>query len=87
MPNPPNRANIEGDPVLSFDNQSSAPQPVIELLTLREVAALLRLSKTSIRRLQRGRQLSFTKVGGSVRFCRDDLIAYLANHRIPALDI
>jgi excisionase family DNA binding protein len=86
MPNLPTHASIEGDPVPSFDNQSSASQPVIELLTLPEAAALLRVSKTSIRRLQRARQLPFIKVGGSVRFYRGDLAAYVAEHRIEALD-
>ena len=86
MRTPAPRANIEGGPVPSFDNQSSLPRPAIELVTVAEAAAFLKISKTGIRRLQQARQLPFIKVGGSVRFAKRDLAAYLAKHRVEALD-
>jgi len=39
-----------------------------ELLTITEVAEMLKISVPSVRRLQHQRQIPFYKVGGSVRF-------------------
>ena len=49
----------------------------IELLTIKEVAQLLKVSPVSVRRLQYGRHVPFIKVGGSVRFNRRDIVEYL----------
>jgi excisionase family DNA binding protein len=58
---------------------------VIELLTISEVAELLRISATGVRRLQRQRCIPFFKVGGSVRFAKGDVLSYLVEHRIEAV--
>jgi excisionase family DNA binding protein len=58
----------------------------IELLTIRDVAALLKVSVTSVRRLQHGRHIPFIKVGGSVRFTKADIIAYLQKGRIEVIE-
>lgn len=55
----------------------------IELLTINEVAKLLRVSPMTIRRLQ-GVQIPFIKVGGAVRFAKNDIIEYLKRARIEA---
>ena len=57
----------------------------IELLTTREVAELLKVSLSSVRRLQQGRRLPFIKVGGSVRFARSDILEYLQKGRVEAI--
>ena len=57
----------------------------IELLTITDVAKLLKISQTSVRRLQQGRHLPFTKVGGSIRFAKDDILDYLKKGRVEAL--
>ncbi len=57
----------------------------IELLTIREVAELLKVSLSSVRRLQQGRHLPFIKVGGSVRFAKSDIVEYLQNGRTEAI--
>lgn len=75
-----------GGPALLFDNTSSDPQPAIELFTFDETKALLKLSTASLRRLQYSRQLSFLKVGGSVRFSKEDILSYLKSTRVEALD-
>ena len=58
----------------------------IELLTPAEVAKLLKISITGVRRLQHGRRIPFLKVGGSVRFLKGDIVAYLEAMRVEALD-
>lgn len=57
----------------------------VELLTVAEVAKLLRISLTSVRRLQQGRHIPFLKVGGSVRFAKADLVSYLEKMRVEAI--
>jgi excisionase family DNA binding protein len=59
--------------------------PSSGLLTIAEVAELLKLSVSTVRRLQRQRKISFVKVGGSVRFVESDLAAYLARRRVGAI--
>ncbi len=57
----------------------------IELLTIKEVADLLKISQMSVRRLQQGRHLPFFKVGGSIRFAKSDIIDYLKKARIESI--
>lgn len=65
-----------------LENQSNESDLAIELLTIPEAAKFLRVSPSGVRRLQQGRHVSFFKVGGSIRFAKRDLIAYLARQRI-----
>jgi len=57
----------------------------IELLTIKDVAGLLKVSQSSVRRLQQGRHLPFIKVGGNVRFAKDDIVEYLKKGRVEAI--
>jgi excisionase family DNA binding protein len=57
----------------------------IELLTIPEVAKLLKISITGVRRLYIGRHIPFIKVGGSVRFAKSDILEYLKKERIEAM--
>jgi len=84
-PNPQKYANIGSEPVLPFDNSSSGSPP-LELLTVAETASFLRVSITGIRRLQQARHLPFFKVGGSLRFAKSDLLAYLQKRRVEPID-
>ena len=58
----------------------------IELLTVTEVARLLKISVPSVRRLQQRWLIPFLKVGGSVRFTRGDIVSYLDKQRVKAVD-
>ncbi|MDO8514136.1 MAG: helix-turn-helix domain-containing protein [bacterium] len=58
---------------------------MIELLTIKEVAELLKISQMSVRRLQQGRHLPFIKVGGSIRFAKSDIVEYLKKQRIDSI--
>jgi excisionase family DNA binding protein len=60
-------------------------EPMPELLTVTEVAELLKVSTQSVRRLQSDRYLPFFKIGGSVRFAKSDIIEYLKKGRIDAV--
>jgi excisionase family DNA binding protein len=55
------------------------------LLTIPEVAELLKLSVSTVRRLQRQRKIPFVKVGGSIRFIEKDLAAYLERRRVGTI--
>ena len=58
----------------------------IELLTIAEVAEILKISATGVRRLQQGRHISFLKVGGSIRFAKEDILSYLEKRRVESVE-
>jgi excisionase family DNA binding protein len=60
--------------------------PSIELLTIAEVAELLKVSVSGVRRLQQARRLPFIKVGGSVRFSKSDIVSYLEKRRVESIN-
>jgi len=59
--------------------------PVLALLTVDEVALLLKVSVPTVRRLLEQRALPFIKVGGSIRFAPHDLTSYLAKNRVEPI--
>jgi excisionase family DNA binding protein len=60
--------------------------PSLGLLTIAEVAELLKVSASTVRRLQQQRKIPYVKVGGSIRFARSDLALYLEKRHIRAID-
>ena len=84
MPRTPKHAKIDDGRVQLIDNSSSGPTAT--LLTVNEVALVLCISVSSVRRLQQARSLPFIKVGGCVRFAPRDLVAYVAKQRVDTLD-
>jgi excisionase family DNA binding protein len=65
---------------------SIEPDPQLGLLTLTEVAELLRISVPTVRRLQQQRKMPFVKVGGRIRFTRSDIASYLEKRRVRSID-
>jgi excisionase family DNA binding protein len=61
--------------------------PPNELLTIAEAAQLLRISISSVRRLQQRRAIPFFKIGGSIRFSRRDIVSYLKCRRVDEIDL
>jgi excisionase family DNA binding protein len=57
----------------------------LELLTIAEVAKLLKISVPSVRRLQQQRHIPFFKVGGRIRFAQSDVVAYLQKRRVHSI--
>ena len=72
------------DDVLLFDNNFDGS--TLTLLTLQEVAKIFKISPTGVRRLQEKRVIPFVKVGGSVRFLKEDLITYVCKQRVKAIE-
>lgn len=65
---------------------STNSSPTLELLTIAEVAEILKVSEMTVRRIQQQRSLPFYKVRGSVRFAKDDLWSYLEDERVEVID-
>jgi len=65
---------------------SIEPTATPELLTIREVARLLKISVTSVRRLKQQRHIAFIKIGGSVLFLRSDIVSYVERRRVSSID-
>ncbi len=76
---------IPSEPVLVFDNKLSDSLSEIGLLTILDVAELLKVSVTGVRRLQQKRDIPFIKVGGSIRFSRNDIQSYLIAQRVEPI--
>lgn len=72
--------NTNGE--LSKSNDINAE---LGLLTIKDVATMLKISVTSARRLQQGRRIPFIKVGGSIRFVKEDVIEFLKKNRIEVI--
>lgn len=58
----------------------------IELMTIIEAAEFLKISVGTLRRLQQDHFIPFIKVGGSVRFDRGDILAYIEKQRVKAIE-
>lgn len=50
-----------------------------------EVASKFGISRATLYRLVETRKLPFYKVGRSLRFSEEDLVAYLNSHRVNAI--
>lgn len=72
-------------PPLILDKYADDADPVEGLLTLADVAAMLKVSIPTVRRLQQQRKIPFVKVGGSIRFEREDVASYVSKRRVRAI--
>jgi excisionase family DNA binding protein len=57
----------------------------IEMLTPRELAGLLKISKAGVYRLIEKRRIPFHKVMGSLRFDKEDVMSFLQDNRIEPI--
>jgi len=57
-----------------------------KLLTLQEVAAILRVNRSSVSRLLKGGGLAYVPVGGRKLVCENDLARFIDNHRVSKND-
>jgi excisionase family DNA binding protein len=60
-------------------------EPAIDLLTIPEAAKLLKISVSGMRRLQGNRRIPFIKIGGSIRFARQDVLSFVQGNRVEAI--
>ncbi len=54
------------------------------LLTPKDLASMLKVSQASVYRLIEGRKIPFFKVGGSLRFAKDDVNRFLKDVRVES---
>jgi excisionase family DNA binding protein len=66
-------------------NMPDDSNPTLNLLTLSEVAKLFKISVSGVRRLQQQRRIPFIKIGGSVRFAKNDLMSYVDRERVESI--
>lgn len=57
-----------------------------QLLTVREVAAMLRLTEKGVYSLVAGRRIPFIKISNRVRFLHSDVLAWLRKNRVPTVE-
>ena len=69
----------------SLKNMPTDSSQTMELLTIAGVAEFLKISESTVRRLQQRRLIPFFKVGGSVRFAKSDLVSYLEKQRVEII--
>jgi excisionase family DNA binding protein len=56
------------------------------LLTVEEVADLLRLTKKGIYAMVEARRIPFVKISNRVRFLKSDVLDWLSENRVPTLE-
>lgn len=56
------------------------------LLTVREIAELLRLTPKGIYALVSARRIPFVRVSNRVRFFEEDVLRWLEENRVPAVE-
>jgi excisionase family DNA binding protein len=56
------------------------------LLTVEEVAGLLRLSKKGIYAMVEARRIPFVKISNRLRFLKSDVLDWLSENRVSALE-
>ena len=63
----------------------TSSNPTIELVTTNELSRMFRISPAGVYRLVAQRKIPFHKVGGSIRFDKMDILAYLKQNRIEQI--
>ncbi len=68
-----------------INNMPNGSHSLPNLITPGELRTILQISKTGVYRLVEKRALPFYKVGGALRFDRQDVLDYLQNNRVEPL--
>ena len=69
---------------MRVDNDKS--QAVDRLLTVRELAELLRLTPKGVYAMVEARRIPFIRVSNRLRFRRSDVVAWLEENRVPSVE-
>ncbi len=86
---PTHEALPHGAPATASSTSTSTdggPAPLKPLLTVRQVAAFLSVSEKLVYTLVETRRISFFKISNRVRFSRDDLLTWLQENRVSAME-
>lgn len=81
-----NGSSAQADSVPFFDTTSGDFPTKVELLTIAEVAKILKVSVVKMRRLQQGLHIPFLKIGGSIRFLQSDVLSFIESCRVKSLE-
>jgi excisionase family DNA binding protein len=61
-------------------------KPLPEMISTRQLAEILNISKVGVYRLTEQRKIPFYKIGGSIRFDRADVMEYLKRNRVDPIN-
>ena len=64
---------------------SESINTIQNFLSLKELALYLNIAERTARRLVDKRKIAFYKIGGCLRFKREDILSYLENNRIDQM--
>ena len=71
--------------ILIINCMTTDYEPSIELLTPKELAIMLKISKAGVYRLVEKRRIPFHNVTRSVRFDKKDILSFLQQNRIDVI--
>lgn len=68
----------------SNQKPTNSTSPPSDLLTVREVATMLRLTEKGVYNLVAARRIPYVKISNRVRFLASDVVEWLRRHRVAA---
>ena len=61
--------------------------PIIKMLDKKDLMRLFKVSKSTIERMVRSRQIPFYKIGGTIRFNQDEVVSFMQRNRVETIDV
>ena len=61
--------------------------PIIKMLDKKDLMRLFKVSKSTIERMVRSRQIPFYKIGGTIRFKQDEVVSFMQRNRVETIDV
>ncbi len=61
--------------------------PIIKMLDKKDLMRLFKVSKSTIERMVRSRQIPFYKIGGTIRFNQDEIVSFMQRNRVETIDV
>ena len=59
--------------------------PIIKMLDKKDLMRLFKVSKSTIERIVRSRQIPFYKIGGTIRFNQDEIVSFMQRNRVETI--
>jgi excisionase family DNA binding protein len=78
------RLQVQVNEAVAAKPAASTRSDQSHLLTVREVAAMLRLTEKGVYNLVAARRIPYVKISNRVRFLHDDVLAWLRKLRVVA---
>ena len=61
--------------------------PIIKMLDKKDLMRFFKVSKSTVERMVRNRQIPFYKIGGTIRFNQDEVVSFMQRNRVETIDI